>query len=43
MDKLQAMRVFCRVHEAESFKLASDSLGISRPIVTRKALTAKYS
>lgn len=35
MDKLQAMRVFCRVHEAESFKLASDSLGISRPMVTR--------
>ncbi|MCW4629319.1 MULTISPECIES: LysR family transcriptional regulator [Marinomonas] len=35
MDKLQAMKVFCRVCEAESFKLASDSLGISRPMVTR--------
>ncbi|RBP81725.1 LysR family transcriptional regulator [Marinomonas rhizomae] len=35
MDKLQAMKVFCRVYEAESFKLASDSLGISRPMVTR--------
>ena len=35
MDKLQGMKVFCRVFEAESFKLASDSLGISRPMVTR--------
>ncbi|QUX96895.1 LysR family transcriptional regulator [Marinomonas sp. CT5] len=35
MDKLQAMKVFCRVYEAESFKLASDSLDISRPMVTR--------
>lgn len=35
MDKLQAMKVFCRVYEAESFKMASDSLGISRPMVTR--------
>jgi len=35
MNKLQAMKVFCRVYEAESFKLASDSLGISRPMVTR--------
>ena len=35
MDKLQSMKVFCRVYEAESFKLASDSLGISRPMVTR--------
>ncbi|MBM6551200.1 LysR family transcriptional regulator [Marinomonas ostreistagni] len=35
MDKLQAMKVFCRVYEAESFKLASESLDISRPMVTR--------
>ncbi|NLQ16484.1 LysR family transcriptional regulator [Marinomonas sp. M1K-6] len=35
MDKLLAMKVFCRVYEAESFKLASDSLNISRPMVTR--------
>ena len=35
MDKLQAMKVFCRVYEAESFRLASESLGISRPMVTR--------
>ncbi|BFM49369.1 LysR family transcriptional regulator [Marinomonas sp. THO17] len=35
MDKFQAMKVFCRVYEVESFKLASDSLGISRPMVTR--------
>lgn len=35
MDKFQAMKVFCRVYEAESFKVASDSLGISRPMVTR--------
>ena len=35
MDKCQAMKVFCRVYEAESFKVASDSLGISRPMVTR--------
>ncbi|AEF53813.1 LysR family transcriptional regulator [Marinomonas posidonica] len=35
MDKLQAMKVFCRVYEVESFKLASDSLAISRPMVTR--------
>ncbi|TYL47195.1 LysR family transcriptional regulator [Marinomonas sp. IMCC 4694] len=35
MDKFQAMKVFCRVYEADSFKLASDSLGISRPMVTR--------
>lgn len=35
MDKLQAMKVFCRVYEAESFKVASESLDISRPMVTR--------
>ncbi|MFD1384332.1 LysR family transcriptional regulator [Rhodanobacter aciditrophus] len=35
MDKLQAMKVFCRVYEAESFKMASESLDISRPMVTR--------
>lgn len=35
MDKLQAMKVYCRVYEAESFKLASESLDISRPMVTR--------
>ena len=35
MDKLQAMKVFCRVYEAESFKLASETLAISRPMVTR--------
>lgn len=35
MDKLQAMKVFCRVYEAESFKIASESLDISRPMVTR--------
>lgn len=35
MDKLQAMRVFCRAYETESFKLTSDTLGISRPMVTR--------
>lgn len=35
MDKLQAMKVFCRVYEAESFKLASESLDVSRPMVTR--------
>lgn len=35
MDKLQAMKVFCRVYEAESFKLASETLDISRPMVTR--------
>ncbi|MEO9655781.1 LysR family transcriptional regulator [Marinomonas sp.] len=35
MDKLQAMRVFCRAYETESFKLASDTLDISRPMVTR--------
>ena len=35
MDKLQAMKVFCRVYEAESFKLASETLDISRPMVSR--------
>ncbi|TDO96297.1 LysR family transcriptional regulator [Marinomonas balearica] len=35
MDKFQAMKVFCRVYEAESFKSASETLGISRPMVTR--------
>ncbi|ADZ92514.1 LysR family transcriptional regulator [Marinomonas mediterranea] len=35
MDKFQAMRVFCRVYEAESFKSASETLDISRPMVTR--------
>jgi DNA-binding transcriptional LysR family regulator len=35
MDKIQAMTVFCRVFEAESFKIASESLTISRPMVTR--------
>ncbi len=35
MDKLQAMRVFCRAYETESFKLTSDTLDISRPMVTR--------
>lgn len=35
MDKFQAMKVFSRVVEAESFKAASDSLLISPPMVTR--------
>lgn len=35
MDKFTAMQVFCRVYEAESFRVASESLDISRPMVTR--------
>ncbi|GAB3476922.1 LysR family transcriptional regulator [Marinomonas epiphytica] len=35
MDKLIAMKVFCRAFETESFKMASDTLAISRPMITR--------